>query len=217
MLAELAAIPMDALLTTDYSYELEQAITGRTGEIKRNPWVDYFLTSDVYMFGLGMDPSEADLWYLIAAKNPSYAIADLLSFIRTLRQAPHQGMTLCTVVHIAIGTKEDQLLEGYGYRRTGSYYSVERESTETSAFFCHFGVSCVLLSHLWNCTPYQLWHSLCMLPSSVTELVTEERKRGIASFRALRIGDTQHLTRAGVEPSFSVRFCEVYSNMEQRH
>ncbi len=111
----------------------------------------------------------------------------------------------------------DQLLSDYGYVRAGQHYSVGKESTETIAFFCHFGVSCVLLSHLWNCTPYLLWHSLCMLPSSVTELVTEERERGIASFRALRIGDTQHLTRAGVEPSFSARFCEVYSKMEQRH
>lgn len=147
MLSELAAIPMDALLTTNYSYELEQAISGKSGGIRRNPWakcsvpvkdeesrwlnryslvadtegkehqiwhihgeatapknmvmghyyygkligwicdympnflrryhrasyrplswVDYFMTDDVYMFGLGMDPSEANLWYLIAAK-----------------------------------------------------------------------------------------------------------------------------------------------------
>lgn len=152
MLSELSKIPMDTMLTTNYSYEIEQAVTGKVGEIKRNSWahstsekkteeskwlqryslvtdadgyehtiwhihgeatapnymvmghyyygkligyisdylpkflrryrnamkngkeykkvswVDYFLLDDVYMFGLGMDPSESDLWYLLSVK-----------------------------------------------------------------------------------------------------------------------------------------------------
>lgn len=156
MLSELSKIPMDTMLTTNYSYEIEQAITGKVGEIKRNTWarstsekkteeskwlqryslvtdenntahtiwhihgeatapnymvmghyyygkligyicdylpkflrsyksavkagkdympvswVDYFLLDDVYMFGLGMDPSESDLWYLLSVKKRTF-------------------------------------------------------------------------------------------------------------------------------------------------
>lgn len=111
----------------------------------------------------------------------------------------------------------DRLLEGYGYRRENGCYHVSKESRKTVALFCHFGVSCVLLSHLWNCSPFIPWHFLGMQPSSVTELVTEERESGTAIFRALRIGDISHLKAGHEEPSFMGRFCEVYSDMSQRH
>ncbi len=111
----------------------------------------------------------------------------------------------------------DSLLEQYGYRRNGRYYQVLKENTRTVTFFCHFGISCVLLSHLWNMSPFLLWHGLAMAPTSVTEVVTEEREQGIAYFRALRIGDTGHLYAGGEPASFAARFCETYSNWEQRH
>lgn len=111
----------------------------------------------------------------------------------------------------------DRLLASYGYVRSDGFYRVEKENTETLAFFCHFGVSCVLLSHLWNCSPFTPWHMLCMTPSSVTELVTEERQQGTAIFRALRIGDISHLRACDDKPSFAGRFCEVYSDFAHRH
>lgn len=111
----------------------------------------------------------------------------------------------------------DALLAEYGYVREGAHYRVERENEGTLTFFCHFGVSCVLLSHLWSTSPFLLWHSLALAPSSVTEVVTEEREKGIAYFRGLKVGDTSHLY-AGNEPvSFAARFAETYGNMEQRH
>jgi probable phosphoglycerate mutase len=110
----------------------------------------------------------------------------------------------------------DALLETYGYRRNGHLYSVDKESKKTIAFFCHFGVTALLLSHIWNISPYIAWHSFCTLPTSVTELVTEEREKGIASFRTLRLGDISHLRVGGEEPSFMARFCEVYSD-DTRH
>ena len=106
----------------------------------------------------------------------------------------------------------DDLLAAYGYVRDGLLYRVERPNTMTLALFCHFGVTCVLLSHLMHCSPMVLWHGLCMAPSSITTVVSEERRPGIASFRALTIGDVTHLTQANVSPSFSARFCEVYGN-----
>lgn len=111
----------------------------------------------------------------------------------------------------------DRLLAEYGYVREGSRYRVEKESRTTLTFFCHFGVTCAMLSHLWNVSPFILWHSLALLPTSFTEVVTEERERGIAYFRALHIGDTSHLRMGGEEPSFACRFCEVYSDDEKRH
>lgn len=111
----------------------------------------------------------------------------------------------------------DALLEEYGYRREGAVYRVVRESADTVVFFCHFGVECILLSHLMNVSPVILWQGLCALPSSVTEVVTEERKAGIASFRALRFGDLSHLYANGEKPSFAARFCELYSNENERH
>lgn len=122
-----------------------------------------------------------------------------------------------TEVYDWVAGELDCLLEGYGYRREGGCYHVSRESRKKVALFCHFGVSCVLLSHLWNCSPFIPWHFLGMQPSSVTELVTEERESGTAIFRALRIGDISHLKMGGEAPSFMGRFCEVNSDLSQRH
>lgn len=111
----------------------------------------------------------------------------------------------------------DRFLAGYGYVREDAHYRVERQSTKTVTFFCHFGITCVLLSHLWGVSPFILWHSLALAPTSVTEVVTEERQRGIAYFRGLKLGDVSHLY-AGNEPvSFAARFAEVYDDMEHRH
>ncbi len=111
----------------------------------------------------------------------------------------------------------DGILARHGYQREKNYYRVTQSNRETIAFFCHFGLECVLLSHLLNVSPMVLWHGTCALTSSVTTLVSEERRKGIASFRMNCFGDIMHLAAAGVEPSFHARFCEEYDNMEERH
>lgn len=111
----------------------------------------------------------------------------------------------------------DALLAAHGYERKGLYYRAARANEDTLAFFCHFGVECVLLSHLLNISPMQLWHGLCAAPASVTTLYTEERRKGVAGFRMSAFGDTAHLYAAGREPSFSARFCETYDRVDQRH
>ena len=72
----------------------------------------------------------------------------------------------------------DELLAAHGYRREGEIYRAERPSTDTVVLFCHFGVECVLLSRMLNLSPMVLWHGFCAAPSSVTTLVTEERREG---------------------------------------
>lgn len=111
----------------------------------------------------------------------------------------------------------DALLARYGYVREGLGYRVEKPHTQTITFFCHFGLTCVVLSHLLNISPFALWHGTVLAPTSVTEVVTEEREQGYASFRGLRFGDISHLSAAGEKASFSARFCETYDNWEQRH
>lgn len=111
----------------------------------------------------------------------------------------------------------DALLEEHGYVRENDYYRVEKESTETLTFFCHYGITALLLAHLWNVSPFALWNGLVLSPTSVSEVFTEEREKGIAYFRARRLGDITHLYLGKEEPSFAARFCEVYSDETQRH
>ena len=111
----------------------------------------------------------------------------------------------------------DALLKRYGYEREGLYYRVVKPNNDTIVLFCHFGVECVLLSHLLNISPMLLWHGFCAAPTSVTSIYTEERREGIASFRVNEFGSTAHLYVAGEGPSFSARFCECYTNWDERH
>ena len=106
----------------------------------------------------------------------------------------------------------DSLLASHGYVRDGMVYRVEHANTDTLAFFCHLGLSCLLMSHLMNCSPMVLWQGTCLAPTSMTTIYTEERRPGIAVFRPQAIGDVSHLYMSGLEPSFAGRFCEVYGN-----
>ena len=106
----------------------------------------------------------------------------------------------------------DELLASYGYVRDGHLYRTEQGHHDTIAFFCHFGVMAVMLSHLWGVSPHVLQHLLCVLPTGVTEIYTEERMKGIAAFRTCRVGDLSHLYAGGQKPSFAARFREVYED-----
>lgn len=110
----------------------------------------------------------------------------------------------------------DKILAEHGYVREGDVYRVEKANRDTLVFFCHFGLECVLLSHLMNVSPMILWHHFCAAPTSVTSLYSEERRKGTAMFRAGSLGDISHLYAGGEEPAFSARFCEVYDS-EERH
>lgn len=111
----------------------------------------------------------------------------------------------------------DALLEKHGYKRFKTFYKAEKANSDTIVLFCHFGVECVILSHIMNVSPMVLWHNLCAAPSSVSILNTEERDKGIANFRMASFGDVSHLYAAGLEPSFAARFCEMYTNFDERH
>ena len=111
----------------------------------------------------------------------------------------------------------DKLLAEHGYVREGHYYRVEKANNDTIVFFCHFGLECVLLSHLMSVSPMVLWHGAAAAPNSVTTVTTEERRKGIASFRMISFGDISHLYANNEPPAFAARFCECYDNKEERH
>lgn len=111
----------------------------------------------------------------------------------------------------------DGLLERHGYRREGNVYRTVSPNEDTIALFCHFGVTCVMLSHLLGVSPMVLWHGTIAAPTSVTTLVTEERREGTAVFRMAGFGDISHLYKHGEPAAFAGRFCEMFSNKEQRH
>ena len=51
----------------------------------------------------------------------------------------------------------------------------------------------------------------------MTTVNTEERREGIASFRISAFGDVSHLYVHDEPPAFAARFCEMYSNTDERH
>ena len=110
----------------------------------------------------------------------------------------------------------DELLAWHGYVRDGGYYRAERPNHDTIVLFCHFGLESVLLSYLFGTSPVVIWQNFCARTTSVTTLVTEERRKGIATFRMLAYGETTHLCTHDEPPSFAARFCECYDD-DTRH
>lgn len=111
----------------------------------------------------------------------------------------------------------DKLLKKHGYVKQNGCYKVEHANNDTIVLFCHFGVECVILSHILNISPVLLWHGFVALPTSVTTLITEEREEGIAYFRCNAFGDISHLYANNEPASFAARFCECFLNEDERH
>ena len=126
--------------------------------------------------------------------------------------APAYKASGIDVVYRSVTEHFDRLLAARGYERGDHLYAAVRPNTENLLLFCHFGVECVHLSRLFDCSPVVLWHHTVALPSSVTVVTSEEREPGTAIFRMSRFGDLSHLDAAGEAPSFSARFCERHGD-----
>ena len=111
----------------------------------------------------------------------------------------------------------DAFLEQHGYRRDGRMYRAEKPSNDTIVFFCHFGLTSLVLAHLLSISPMILWQGFIAAPTSVTTIVTEERREGEVQWRCTGYGDTSHLYAGGTDPGFSGRFCECFTNENERH
>lgn len=124
-----------------------------------------------------------------------------------------QGMDMRRVWQETVdGT--DQLMAGYGFRKDGPVWKCSDNTDDTIALFCHFGIAMAVAGYLTDLSPMLLWHRTLMLPSSVTELVTEERIRGEAAFRMIRMGDLSHLDANGEVPSTAGLYPMQYNGID---
>lgn len=104
----------------------------------------------------------------------------------------------------------DEILSEYGYKRNKNIYTTEQGNEKTLVFFCHLGVQFAMLSHLLGISASVMWQNFFVAPTSITVVATEERERGKVSFRCKKLGDTSHLDAAGIKPSDSGFFNEVF-------
>jgi len=105
----------------------------------------------------------------------------------------------------------DNLLANFGYYRNNNYYISTNDNDDiTLVFFCHLGVSCLIMGHLLGISPVVMWHSFFLAPTSVSILATEEREKGKVQFRAQVIGDTNHLHNCNEPVSSSGYFTDTF-------
>ena len=105
----------------------------------------------------------------------------------------------------------DNLLKEYGFERKNNYYLTDGTGDgKTLVFYCHLGVSLLIIGHLLGISPFVLWHAVYVAPTSVTVLGSEERKKGEAAFRIQYMGDTSHLRFAGEPASKSGYFTDCF-------
>lgn len=108
----------------------------------------------------------------------------------------------------------DSILMRRGYTRDWPIYRCEDNRPDTLVFFCHFGIGAAMLAHLCGFSPMALWHGMCMQPSSVTTIVTEERVKGEVAFRCMSMGDLSHLYAGGERYSTAALFPECYTGRD---
>ena len=103
----------------------------------------------------------------------------------------------------------DEILAKHGYIREWLNYKVVNPNDKTIVFFAHLGLNSLLISHLIHIPYWQVAQYFCLLSSSVTTFVSEEREEGIAQFRCIGLSDVTHLTKKGMRPSFAGRYRET--------
>ena len=108
----------------------------------------------------------------------------------------------------------DALMARYGYTKDGPVWRCADNRDITIGLFCHFGISMAVLGYLTDIPPLILWQRTICLPSSVTEVVTEERIKGEVSFRITKLGDLTHLEAAGEKRSTAGQFPECFTGID---
>lgn len=128
----------------------------------------------------------------------------------------------------------DKLLEEYGYYRKDKYYICKNreeryvkstvidmvrhyanelppeDAGDTIVMFCHFGVTCLMLSHLLNIPFETLLHGTIIPTCGITIVNSEERWGKECSFRMQALGDVSHLINAGVSISCAGSFAPLF-------
>lgn len=144
--------------------------------------------------------------------DPAFSDRDAWKDTEIYRQNPQllpAYEDLCTAL--------DDLLLSYGYARSGGLYLCDPDKTKDDGnvnilLFCHFGVTCFILGHLFGISPVLLLHHFSCPPTGITILSTEKRDLIHASFRAQAYGDTAHLLEAGLPVSPTGSYADVFQS-----
>ena len=106
------------------------------------------------------------------------------------------------------------LLARYGFHREGPVWCCDNNTQDTIALFCHFCISMAVVGCLLHISPMILMQGCLAAPSSLTELVTEERVPGEVVFRITKLGDLSHLESAGEPRSMAGLFPQCYTGVD---
>lgn len=105
----------------------------------------------------------------------------------------------------------DNLLAEYGYKRNSQgFYDVVEHNDDNLVFFCHFGVTALIVGYLIGVAAPCLWQGMIMQPTALTVVGSEEVVPGQASFRVQTFSDCRHLVEAGEPMSQSGYFTELF-------
>jgi broad specificity phosphatase PhoE len=95
----------------------------------------------------------------------------------------------------------DGFLARLGYLREKGAYRMTSPNERRVALFCHNGSGLTMMGHMLNIPLPMVWASFFFHTSSVTTLLFEERRPGIANVRCIGLSDLSHLRMEGIEPS----------------
>jgi broad specificity phosphatase PhoE len=95
----------------------------------------------------------------------------------------------------------DDFMARQGYLRENGAYRITAPNAKKVALFCHNGSGLTMLARFLRIPTPALWGSFFLHTSSVTTLLFEERRPGIATARCIGLSDLSHLRLAGLPPS----------------
>lgn len=104
----------------------------------------------------------------------------------------------------------DGILKEHGITRVGNSYISDGSFDGNLVFFCHLGVSCVMMGHILGISPFMLWHSTFLPTTSVSIVGAEIRDNKHVGFRTQVIGDTSHLLMNNEPVSHAGYFTEPF-------
>jgi probable phosphoglycerate mutase len=65
-------------------------------------------------------------------------------------------------------------------------------------FFCHFGITCVMIAHLLGVSPIITLQGMSAEPTAIATLCTDDRFGREVNFRLHGFGDINHLPEQGI-------------------
>lgn len=95
----------------------------------------------------------------------------------------------------------DQFLSKLGYQRKKEEYRILQRSEDQIAVVCHAGMGLAWLSHLLAIPLPLMWAGFFLHTTSVSTILFDERKPGIACPRCLELGGIPHLYHHRLPPS----------------